>query len=132
MRISDWSSDVCSSDLDAPPLSFARPGDSPRPPGRSVHLYRLNIYRHDTSTRRRVDSDGCEDPVPCRHLPGGGDGLRDQEGVRGRRSEEHTPELQSLIRNSSVVFCLKKKNHENNHHCILTQYTTTLTNPNTK
>src|SRR3546814_7442732 len=29
---------------------------------------------------------------------------------RGRRSEEHTSELQSLMRNSYAVFCLKKKN----------------------
>src|SRR3546814_7514065 len=29
-----------------------------------------------------------------------------------RRSEEHTSELQSLMRNSYAVFCLKKKNHD--------------------
>src|SRR3546814_9509194 len=29
-----------------------------------------------------------------------------------RRSEEHTSELQSLMRNSYAVFCLKKKNHK--------------------
>src|SRR3546814_6293290 len=32
----------------------------------------------------------------------------------GARSEEHTSELQSLIRNSYAVFCLKKKNIRNN------------------
>src|SRR3546814_9780389 len=32
--------------------------------------------------------------------------------LRGRRSEEHTSELQSLMRNSYAVFCLKKKNHK--------------------
>src|SRR3546814_2582577 len=31
-------------------------------------------------------------------------------GVRGARSEEHTSELQSLMRISYAVFCLKKKN----------------------
>src|SRR3546814_6312915 len=37
----------------------------------------------------------------------------DLEGIRGRRvrSEEHTSELQSLMRISYAVFCLKKKNH---------------------
>src|SRR3546814_5616552 len=30
-------------------------------------------------------------------------------GVQGKRSEEHTSELQSLMRNSYAVFCLKKK-----------------------
>src|SRR3546814_7817708 len=32
-----------------------------------------------------------------------------------RRSEEHTSELQSLMRNSYAVFCLKKKNNEQHH-----------------
>src|SRR3546814_8325277 len=32
------------------------------------------------------------------------------------RSEEHTSELQSLMRISYAVFCLKKKNHEQPHH----------------
>src|SRR3546814_1192785 len=39
----------------------------------------------------------------------------DQRGGRdlaARRSEEHTSELQSLMRTSYAVFCLKKKNHE--------------------
>src|SRR3546814_2313696 len=50
---------------------------------------------------------------------GGGGGLRDRAGVRRRlrlelahrldRSEEHTSELQSLMRISYAVFCLKKK-----------------------
>src|SRR3546814_2837845 len=32
--------------------------------------------------------------------------------LASERSEEHTSELQSLMRNSSAVFCLKKKNRE--------------------
>src|SRR3546814_1308451 len=32
------------------------------------------------------------------------------------RSEEHTSELQSLMRISYAVFCLKKKNKQNKHH----------------
>src|SRR3546814_9848211 len=35
--------------------------------------------------------------------------LRDRIGGEGRRSEEHTSELQSLMRISYAVFCLKKK-----------------------
>src|SRR3546814_4261244 len=46
-------------------------------------------------------------------------GLRDREGGRvqdhRRRSEEHTSELQSLMRISYAVFCLKKKNEVKNH-----------------
>src|SRR3546814_6550084 len=34
-------------------------------------------------------------------------------GVRAERSEEHTSELQSLMRISYAVFCLKKKNYNN-------------------
>src|SRR3546814_14116329 len=34
---------------------------------------------------------------------------------RGGRSEEHTSELQSLMRNSYAVFCLKKKNQKQQH-----------------
>src|SRR3546814_2818565 len=38
------------------------------------------------------------------------------------RSEEHTSELQSLMRTSYAVFCLKKKKHyTNTYHTILTQ-----------
>src|SRR3546814_9237516 len=33
-----------------------------------------------------------------------------------KRSEEHTSELQSLMRISYAVFCLKKKKKQNNHH----------------
>src|SRR3546814_8918296 len=36
-------------------------------------------------------------------------------GTRRRRSEEHTSELQSLMRISYAVFCLKKKKHEQAH-----------------
>src|SRR3546814_6524673 len=35
--------------------------------------------------------------------------------LSARRSEEHTSELQSLMRNSYAVFCLKKKNHSKAH-----------------
>src|SRR3546814_9712310 len=36
-------------------------------------------------------------------------------GQRALRSEEHTSELQSLMRSSYAVFCLKKKNKKTNH-----------------
>src|SRR3546814_4435199 len=38
--------------------------------------------------------------------------VRRDEGLRAARSEEHTSELQSLMRISYAVFCLKKKKHE--------------------
>src|SRR3546814_5334957 len=48
-----------------------------------------------------------------------GRGLGDGVGIERRqphrnRSEEHTSELQSLMRNSYAVFCLKKKKHNSN------------------
>src|SRR3546814_1351708 len=46
--------------------------------------------------------------------------LREQDVLLGLRSEEHTSELQSLMRNSYAVYCLKKTKHK-------TQYFTTLT-----
>src|SRR3546814_1878152 len=70
--------------------------------GRGVHLV--------------VDLAGCSVLV----LPGGsdhgqgedGEGEEDDPGVReGERSEEHTSELQSLMRISYDVFCLKKKKY---------------------
>src|SRR3546814_5980979 len=54
--------------------------------------------------------------VSERHRPGAGhDGaeaadLEDDPAVPGPRSEEHTSELQSLMRSSYAVFCLQKKN----------------------
>src|SRR3546814_6016984 len=46
-----------------------------------------------------------------RRLPGGrGCRARSRSCWHGHRSEEHTSELQSLMRNSYAVFCLKKKN----------------------
>src|SRR3546814_8078552 len=44
----------------------------------------------------------------CKRMPGG------QNQRQGVRSEEHTSELQSLMRISYAVFCLKKKNNKQN------------------
>src|SRR3546814_10481602 len=53
-----------------------------------------------------VHGDGaCERRDPRRSRPAAGDG----SGRASGRSEEHTSELQSLMRASSAVFCLKKK-----------------------
>src|SRR3546814_5782249 len=107
MRISDWSSDVCSSDLDTffehyqfliqELLRVTMPGRL-----HSVHVMQLPMSK-------------------IRH---GNIGMRDFRGEVIRayedagwifhsevciRSEEHTSELQSLMRISYAVFCLKKK-----------------------
>src|SRR3546814_4491651 len=45
---------------------------------------------------------------------------------RGRRSEEHTSELQSLMRISYAVFCLKKKNSKGRLNWAYIHYTVTI------
>src|SRR3546814_1313820 len=96
MRISDWSSDVCSSDLAAAKLGrrLARFGE---------HARRAEDGLQYQLARRVV---GQALPFGCvlhRFGP--------QEHV-GRRSEEHTSELQSLLRISYAACCLTKKTHQ--------------------
>src|SRR3546814_4444657 len=64
--------------------------------------------------RRRGRGGGCRDGPP--HVRGGRARRRpaDDRGA-ARRSEEHTSELQSLMRISYAVFCLKKKKKNNKH-----------------
>src|SRR3546814_4798303 len=117
MRISDWSSDVCSSDL-----LF----DS----GRHA-LYDFPFFtdvddtRADTSAKLPQFRDSflvaIFTPPPDNHI-GAGAGepaSKTQADARVTRSEEHTSELQSLMRISYAVFCLKKKIRQRiNHECI--------------
>src|SRR3546814_10009007 len=132
MRISDWSSDVCSSDLSpsvgrvsevvmvGPEYALRRRLSAQRRPGERPHTRRGKPRRRRRSPcgcrrRRRVLS--CCSVLlgqslwvsPCQWL-------RDRTcwlpchpgpGCRGARSEEHTSELQSLMRISYAVFCLK-------------------------
>src|SRR3546814_10411424 len=118
MRISDWSSDVCSSDLDwhltRPWRTFWQPeqtqGDNG---GHLFHWYgRRSSGSQDPpgSCRRQAATCGAGSIYRPRH----------RNGRRGNpaeldRSEEHTSELQSLMRISYAVFCLKqKKNKDKN------------------
>src|SRR3546814_8429887 len=54
----------------------------------------------------------------CGHCPSCGEGLEQycENGLTGTRSEEHTSELQSLMRISYAVFCLKKKKKNSKKH----------------
>src|SRR3546814_9401985 len=92
MRISDWSSDVCSSDL--PPFLHDRDGVLRR------------LFR-DRGARGRARPD--RDPFVRPRGAAAPDRLSRGELCRRARSEEHTSELQSLMRISYAVFCLKKK-----------------------
>src|SRR3546814_9495108 len=110
MRISDWSSDVCSSDL---PLASARiSGNS------CVMAIDLNILLRAYAMGIFPMADGRDDPEifwvePKRRAILPLSGLHLSRSLR-KRSEEHTSELQSLMRISYAVFCLKKKKKDNN------------------
>src|SRR3546814_5871741 len=112
MRISDWSSDVCSSDLRERPAAqdrFEKPVERRR--SRVDHRQRKDAGGEAGAGSRQGDAVGDV----ARKRPRGGRGRRRLcvRAVRDRlqrpRSEEHTSELQSLMRNSYAVFCLKKK-----------------------
>src|SRR3546814_5057191 len=111
MRISDWSSDVCSSDL-----QLRSRAEGPLARRRSRRQYRGLLYRlegYSGSGEPRVGFDPVRDQHRRRrklwprvrvHRAAG-------PGIEpcAQRSEEHTSELQSLMRISYAVFCLKKK-----------------------
>src|SRR3546814_9830719 len=119
MRISDWSSDVCSSDLAdrrrPAPLGLHRRQRQPRDLPLLPDLRRDDRLHQRWATRRHRDPARHlrRSPIPAAALLG----LRGTQARLGRhqrrrdraRSEEHTSELQSLMRISYAVFCLKKK-----------------------
>src|SRR3546814_7592995 len=112
MRISDWSSDVCSSDL----RLFARTGLG----WDDIDLIELNVafapqvlavlkawgWSADDSRHERLNVNGSG--ISLGH-PIGVSGARILATLAHERSEEHTSELQSLMRISYAVFCLTKK-----------------------
>src|SRR3546814_8530964 len=112
MRISDWSSDVCSSNLPprlSPPSFSCRSHPRPLPLNRSTALLRLRL-------RRATSSDSGWETCASRHCPtvpfrkiSTSCCWGSRPGKSTIRSEEHTSELQSLMRKSYAVFCLKKK-----------------------
>src|SRR3546814_3196347 len=119
VRISDWSSDVCSSDLGLE--------------GYFGHVFALGqigefkpISVNPAIQSQRVDcSSGSQSPIDAglgvaasatqrcsRTICASKQDMIMMLGHRDERSEEHTSELQSLMRISYAVFCLKKKNKE--------------------
>src|SRR3546814_10871729 len=125
MRISDWSSDVCSSDLRRGGFGSCGP------------RARIGIQKCPAG----IDDAGCAGADPARmesrnrsrshhrgrHMTDQFQLTDDQLAIQDMarkftadritpfRSEEHTSELQSLMRISYAVFCLKKKTTNNKH-----------------
>src|SRR3546814_8406828 len=113
MLISDWSSDVCSSDL------LSRPSDLiPELQGRFPIRVELDSLTAQDFVRILCDTDASL-TKQYKALLGTEDVVLDftDEGIQRlaelafdvNRSEEHTSELQYLMRISYAVFCLKKK-----------------------
>src|SRR3546814_2340258 len=110
MRISDWSSDVCSSDLAlAPGLGHHRLLELADELHGVLHPV-LQVGRQRPVAEAELAAQEVEPGV---HLDHGDVGpvaeQRQPACVLHHRSEEHTSELQSLMRISYAVFCLKKK-----------------------
>src|SRR3546814_1887847 len=116
MRISDWSSDVCSSDLSAP-----RPSAGWPTPFRLESVATPPVENQELkSPRLQGDARLCGGlPVVCQVLQIGGHGAG--HAALRSRSEEHTSELQSLMRISYAVFCLKKKKPQKKQNTAMYQ-----------
>src|SRR3546814_4769084 len=118
LRISDWSSDVCSSDLGGKERLYRFLGRD----GGAVPIGPRDVIR----PRQDAVSPGAEEVglrarTGGRHCNGAGRFQRmfEEQVERQKRleqprdrSEEHTSELQSLMRISYAVFCLKKKRNK--------------------
>src|SRR3546814_7604448 len=111
MRISDWSSDVCSSDLG-------------RRSQAALNYINTTSYRHGKATELDISANLVGDSSQCSNCRADRYALRSVRSIAAKlpltlmtiwspaaRSEEHTSELQSLMRISYAVFCLKKKNN---------------------
>src|SRR3546814_5315840 len=113
MRISDWSSDVCSSDLSGPAQDQMRLSFGELASAHQTDMRR--VIWHDEARSlciiERIRHGKCI-KFPSKRI------FRERAGLvlvhrashhSHTRSEEHTSELQSLMRISYAVFCLKKK-----------------------
>src|SRR3546814_5700626 len=122
MRISDWSSDVCSSDLGLHWFIKSRAAQI-RGVSTLVTILKssgmldsfdeayLGAATVNQVLATSISSEASTEAV--------GQNLAPAVTNSVARSEEHTSELQSLMRISYAVFCLKKTTHDNTHqvHC---------------
>src|SRR3546814_6646564 len=112
MRISDWSSDVCSSDLFPAPkeLNMTRQPEIHKKPARRAEATHKTPKANPVAPQALPSKLNQLEAMLNRPV---GASIADMVATTGR-SEEHTSELQSLMRISSDVFCLKKK--KTNYH----------------
>src|SRR3546814_3031854 len=128
MRISDWSSDVCSSDLEGhhrrQAEEEAEEGRALRQGARAGGAQQRRQHHGRTEEVDRAGKERRQAPLTtrpcgaCRPAAPRPSRIPPRDRPRGRRgaaarcsrSEEHTSELQSLMRISYAVFCLKNKN----------------------
>src|SRR3546814_3921231 len=119
MRISDWSSDVCSSDLldfdqRQQTLAYVAALNYETKLLIKPECSKVGMKLNDCETASTVLGKGREGRGGMKNRP---DEMHARERTSTHRlgivrSEEHTSELQSLMRISYAVFCLKKKNNK--------------------
>src|SRR3546814_9649617 len=116
MRISDWSSDVCSSDLMLRRTDVIWPYETEGVPalnGRRLSWPRGKVVGGSSSVNGTIFIRGLREEYDrWRQMGNIGWGYDDVlpffKKFENFRSEEHTSELKSLMRISYAVFCLKK------------------------
>src|SRR3546814_10376747 len=128
MRISDWSSDVCSSDLQGGTAVVAKRlgnvavtfaegqvrgagrGQASAYVDRAAATLPADIQERITRKRKPGDQDAAIDPLSLPEVRAAVQ--RASFELLVGRSEEHTSELESLMRTSYAVLCLKKNKQE--------------------
>src|SRR3546814_985338 len=114
MRISDWSSDLCSSDLK--PRADSVVAIEPASVAVLQRRFVMAFVDRNPDVALRIIGVLCEKlrRTNARITDGTGCATSARLARALMRSEEHTSELQSLMRISYAVFCLKKKKNHNN------------------
>src|SRR3546814_4995920 len=124
MRISDWSSDVCPSDLNRRLEQLTSQVEALKGQNQAMQADGqrvLSAYQSENEQlRRQANERRTPAPTPgpgALYGPTGPQAYQRPDGA-ATRSEEHTSELQSLMRISYAVFCLKKntkQQHKTSH-----------------
>src|SRR3546814_4878943 len=129
MRISDWSSDVCSSDLQQRQIgdSLGKAAEKLKDSDKLIcrlaavlEIARETDFESDSAQAAALKELLSETKFLANELESAqtAEALReipDSYADLTKRSEEHTSELQSLMRISYAVFCLKKNTHKSNN-----------------